>query len=64
MVVVTVMTLALAFVAGGILWLTLGTRLSLDADEERNNLLNLGVYVGVALVPAFLLVFYVIELLP
>jgi hypothetical protein len=44
------------FAAGGG-WLLVGSRLRLDPDERANDLLNLGAYVGIAFVPALVLVF-------
>lgn len=58
-----VLTLALAFIGGGSLWLVLGARLALVEEAELNDLLNLLVYVGAVLPPAFALVFFVLETL-
>lgn len=58
-----ILTLVLAFICGGSTWLALGPRLTLSPEAEQNDLLNLIVYVGVALPPAFLVVFFLIEAL-
>jgi hypothetical protein len=58
-----ILTLAIAFLCGGGLWLGLGSRLALSEDIERNQLLNLVAYVGGLLVPAFLVVFFLLEAL-
>jgi hypothetical protein len=58
-----ILTLAIAFLCGGGLWLALGARLGLSEDIERNQLLNLFAYTGGLLVPAFLLVFFLLEAL-
>lgn len=56
------LTLVIAFLAGGGLWLAIGARLRLAQDVQANDLLNLVAYVGGALPVAFALVFYVLEL--
>lgn len=58
-----VLTLALAFICGGGLWLGVGSRLALSDDPERNEVLNLLVLVGGSLPPAFLIVFFFLEAL-
>ncbi len=55
-----ILTLALAFLCGGGLWLGLGPRLVLSDDADQNQLLNLMTYVGGALLPAFLVVFFLL----
>ncbi len=57
----TVLTLALTFIVGGLGWLVMGARFQLTADPERNDLLNLMVYVGALLPVIFVLVFFVVE---
>lgn len=57
-----ILTLVLAFMAGGGLWLLAGARLPLADDDERNQVLNLIVYVLALLVPVFAIVFYVINI--
>lgn len=56
-----ILTLVLAFMAGGGLWLLAGSRLTLADDEERNQVLNLIAYVLALLLPVFAIVFYVIN---
>jgi len=56
-----ILTLALAFVCGGGLWLALGPRLTLSEETEQNDLLNLVVYVGAVLPLAFVVVFFLVE---
>lgn len=57
-----ILTLVIAFLAGGGLWLAVGARLQLAQDVQTNDLLNLLAYVGGALPIAFGLVFFVLEL--
>lgn len=56
-----ILTLVVAFLAGGGLWLVIGPRLQLTQDVQANDLLNLVAYVGGALPIAFALVFYLLE---
>jgi hypothetical protein len=56
-----ILTLALAFICGGGLWLALGPRLTLSEESEQNELLNLILYVGAILPLAFGVVFFLIE---
>jgi hypothetical protein len=58
-----ILTLILAFVAGGALWVGIGARLKLTEDGERNEVLNLLAYVAIALPVAFAVVFYLLELI-
>jgi hypothetical protein len=58
-----ILTLVMAFLAGGVLWLVIGTRMQLAEDLQANDLLNLVAYVGGALPIAFAVVFYVLELI-
>ncbi len=57
-----ILTLVMAFLAGGGLWLAVGPRLQLAQDVQTNDLLNLLAYVGGALPIAFGLVFFVLKL--
>jgi ABC-type sulfate transport system permease subunit len=56
-----VLTLTLTAIVAGIVWLILGSRLSLHEDPRQNDLLNLLSYAGVALVPIFVIVFFAME---
>ncbi|MCC5885802.1 MAG: hypothetical protein JJT88_05130 [Gammaproteobacteria bacterium] len=47
------MSLVLAVVVGGIVWLLLGNRFELDPDPRQNEIFNLGLYVACAFVPLF-----------
>ena len=58
-----ILTIVIAFLSGGGLWLALGPRLKLSQDVQTNDLLNLVTYVGGALPVAFALVLFVLELL-
>lgn len=58
-----ILTLVLAFIAGGSAWLLLGPRLPLAETAEQNQLLNLVAYVAVVLPFAFVLVFFLLEIL-
>jgi hypothetical protein len=55
-----ILTLALAFLCGGGLWLGLGPKLELSGEAEQNELLNLVVYVGAAVPLAFVVVFFLL----
>ena len=57
------LTLVIAFMSGGALWLTLGPRIALSSETEQNDLLNLIVYVVALLPVAFAVVFFVLEVL-
>ena len=59
--VAVVLTLVLAFLVGGVIWLLAGSRLPLNADKEVNEVLNLVAYVAASLVPMFALVFYLLD---
>ena len=53
-----ILTLILAFVMAGAVWLIVGTRLQLSADAEQNDRLNFALYY-VGMVPvSFVLVFF------
>lgn len=56
-----ILTLALAFICGGGLWLALGPRLPLSEEAEQNEVLNLVIYVGAVLPLAFAVVFFLVE---
>jgi hypothetical protein len=58
-----VLTLVLAFITGGSLWLLLGPRLPLAEAAEQNQVLNLVAYVVAVLPFAFGLVFFLLEML-
>jgi len=55
-----VLTLILAFFAGGGVWLALGPRLALSRETEQNEVLNLVAYVGAAVPVAFVIVFFLL----
>lgn len=57
----TLLTLVLALVCGGGLWLALGSRLRLAEEPERNDILNLMVFVGVLIPIAFAFVLFLLE---
>jgi hypothetical protein len=59
--VAVVLSLVIAFLVGGATWLLLGSRLKLADEDETNQLLNLVAYVGIALAPAFLGVFFLLD---
>jgi Na+-driven multidrug efflux pump len=58
-----ILTFVVAFLSGSGVWLALGSRLRLAGDVQRNELLNLLAYTGVALPLAFASVFYLVELI-
>ena len=59
--VAVVLTLVISFLVGGAGWLLVGSRLPLNEDEEVNEVLNLVAYVGSALLPVFLAVFFLLD---
>ena len=59
--VAVVLTLVLSFLVGGGLWLLLGSRLALNEDKSVNEVLNLIAYVAGALLPAFGLIFFLLD---
>ena len=59
--VAVVLSLVTAFLLGGSAWLIFGSRLRLSEDTEINQVLNLAAYVGLALVPAFLGIFFLLD---
>ena len=59
--VAVVLTLVLSFLVGGGLWLLLGSRLPINEDKSVNEILNLMAYVAGALLPAFALVFFLLD---
>ncbi|MCZ6711617.1 MAG: hypothetical protein O7B25_14735 [Gammaproteobacteria bacterium] len=58
-----ILTIVMAFLSGSGVWLALGPRLRLADDTQRNELLNLLAYTGVALPVAFVVVFFLVELI-
>ena len=58
-----ILTVVIAFLSGGGLWLAKGPRLRLSDDDQTNDLLNLVAYVGASVPVAFALVLFVLELL-
>ena len=59
--IAVVLTLVLAFLIGGTIWLIAGSRLRLNDDQDVNQILNLMAYVGVALLPVFAAVFFLLD---
>ena len=57
-----VLTLVIAFMVGGVIWLVAGSRLKLAEDAPRNEVLNLVALIGLILPFAFLVVFFWLEL--
>ena len=56
-----ILTLVLTVIVAGSIWLAIGNRLHLHADERQNDVLNLGVYAGILLPFAFVVVFFAME---
>ena len=56
-----VLTLAVAFFVAAGLWLTIGSRMKLNEDARQNDILNVLVYFGAALVPSFVVIFFLLE---
>jgi len=59
--VAVVLTLVIAFLIGGTVWLTVGARLPFKEDKDLNEILNLAAYVGIAVLPVFLVVFFLLD---
>lgn len=59
--VAVVLTLVVSFLIGGTVWLVAGSRLPLNPDRDVNEVLNLAAYVGSALLPVFLAVFFLLD---
>jgi len=59
--VAVILTLVVSFMIGGIVWLTAGSRLPLNQDKDLNEVLNLIAYVGMALLPVFFGVFFLLD---
>jgi ABC-type methionine transport system permease subunit len=58
-----ILTLVLSLMVGGAIWLLVGAGFSLHEDKERNELLNLIVFIGASLPVVFLIVFFLIEII-
>ena len=56
-----VLTLVLTTIAAGSLWLLIGNRMRLHADERQNDVLNLAVYAALLLPVFFVVVFFAME---
>jgi hypothetical protein len=59
--IAVVLSLVIAFLIGGTIWLTVGSRLPLNDDKDVNEALNLIAYVFLALLPVFLSVFFLLD---
>lgn len=59
--IAVVLTLVISFLIGGTVWLTAGSRLSLNPDKDTNEVLNLIAYVAMAVVPVFVAVFFLLD---
>lgn len=59
--IAVVLSLVLAFLVGGTVWLAVGSRLRLNEDQDVNEVLNLVTYVSLALLPVFLGVFFLLD---
>ena len=59
--IAVLLTLVISFLVGGTLWLVLGSRLNLNSDKDVNEIQNLIAYVGAALVPVFIAVFFLLD---
>jgi hypothetical protein len=60
-VIAVVLTLVVSFLCGGVAWLVIGSKLSLNEDKDVNEVLNLLAYVGVVLLPIFFAVFFLLD---
>ncbi len=59
--VAIVLTLVVSFLFGGVIWLAAGSRLRLHEDKAVNEILNLVTYIAAALLPVFVVVFYLLD---
>ena len=59
--IAVVLTLVISFLIGGTVWLAAGSRLPLNDDKDTNEVLNLIVYVAIAVVPVFVGVFFLLD---
>ncbi len=59
--VAVVLTLVVAFMVGGSIWLMAGSRLPLNEDKSMNEVLNLVAYVAGSLLPVFGLIFFLLD---
>lgn len=59
--VAVVLSLVMAFLVGGSIWLLAGSRLRLNEDKAVNEVLNLVAYVAAALLPMFGLIFFLLD---
>lgn len=59
--VAVVLSLVMAFLVGGSIWLLAGSRLPLNEDKAVNEVLNLVAYVAAALLPMFGLIFFLLD---
>ena len=59
--IAVILALVISFLIGGVAWLLAGSRLKLNTDKEVNEVLNLIAYVGIALLPVFLGVFFLLD---
>lgn len=59
--IAVILALVVSFLVGGVIWLIVGSRLKINADKEVNEVLNLIAYVGIALLPVFLGVFFLLD---
>ena len=57
------LSIVLSMLIGGVLWMLLGSRIRLQDDKTANDAANFGAYCLAVLLPVFVFVFYVIELL-
>lgn len=55
---VLILTLLASIIMGGLAWLVLGSRFSLNEDEQQNDILNFIAFVFGALPVGFVLVFF------
>ena len=59
--VAVILSLVISFLIGGTIWLTAGSRLRLSEDKDVNEVLNLIAYIGMALLPVFFGVFFLLD---
>lgn len=57
-----ILSLVIAFIGAGLVWLVAGDRFHIDDDVRQNDILNLAIYAGILLVPVFFMIFFLLPM--
>jgi hypothetical protein len=57
-----ILSLVIAFIGAGLVWLVAGDRFHIDDDVKQNDILNLAIYAGILLVPVFFMIFFLLPM--